>query len=263
MKIALVGVGLAAALFVIAPAAFATTYYGPSFTLPSAISPGSNINIVLTTASGSTFTAPPSGSMVPCVGTCTYLLQSCTDGSAFYVAIHEVTVTDPNGNQYMLGSASTSGLYWPLNQGGNPSTGLAGHANELNLTGTQSDLLTFGTGAGGSSFASENYYTTAPFTAVADTAGPYYWWTVGSNLRLDLNPSITPTLAHGIYTVDIEGVAVCGTTTQAIHAVVFFDTPVVVTTPEFGASAIAVAGVAFVLMMLVRRGQFSRKVSAI
>ena len=270
MRKAMVGVGLAAALFVIAPAAFATTYYGPSFSLPTAITPGSNINIVLSTASGSTFTAAPSGSNTPCVGTCTYTLRSCTDPTQFYVAIHEITVTDPSGNEYMLGSAATSGVYWPANQGGGePNSGPThNHANELNITVGQTDTVVFGTGAGGMSFASENYHTTAPFTAVADTAGSYYWWTVagnswGSNLRLDQNPTITPTTTHGTYILDIEGVAVCGGTTTQVSAIVFFDAPISVITPEFGASVIAVAGIAFVLMMLVRRNQLSRKVSAV
>ena len=161
-----------------APAAFAT-YYGPSITVPSAISPGSNINIDLATVASSTFVAPPAGSGSPCVGgSCNYPLQSCMNPAQFYVAVHSVTVTDPNGNQYMLGSATTSGVYWPTNQGGGDGNSgpTAGHANELNITTSQSDVLTFGTGATGSSgasFSSENYFTTAPFTAVADTAGPY------------------------------------------------------------------------------------------
>jgi len=251
------------------PAAFAT-YYGPSITVPTAISPGANININLATVASSTFVTPPAGSGPPCTsGLCAYPLQSCTNPSAFYVAIHEITVTDPKGNQYMLGSATTSGVYWPANQGGGGSNNgpAAGQANELNITTSQSDLLTFGTGAtgpSGASYASENYHTKAPFTATADTAGPYYWWTVagnsyGSNLRLDQHSSITPTMTHGTYVLDVEGVAVCGITTTAIHYIVFFDAAIVVITPEFGASFVAVAGAAFALMMVMRRGFFGTK----
>lgn len=246
-------------------------YYGPSFTLPTAISPGSNIPIVLTTASSSTFVAPPSGSGASCTaGTCSYPLQACPDPAAFYISIHSVTVTDPSGNEYMLGSATTSGLYWPANQGGGGSNNgpATGQANELNITGTQSDTLIFGTGAGGQSFSSEDYVTSAPFTAVSDSAGAYYWWTVagnsnGANLRLDQNTGIMPTEPHGQYTVDIEGVAVCGTSTTVVNFVVFFDTPVTVITPQFGGSIVAVAGVAFVLLMLARRGMFNKKLSTV
>jgi hypothetical protein len=76
---------------------------------------------------------------------------------------------------------------------------------------------------------------------------------------LDQHPSITPTVTHGIYTIDIEGVAVCGTSATTIHAIVFFDAGIVVVTPEFGTSMVAVAGVAFALMMLARRGSFKPK----
>jgi hypothetical protein len=256
-----------------APAAFAL-YYGPSVTVPVAISPGANINIDLATVASSTFVAPPSGSNPPCTsGLCAYPLQSCTNPSAFYVSIHEITVTDPNGNQYMLGSATTSGVYWPANQGGGGSNSgpAKGQAKELNITVTQSDTLTFGTGAtgpSGASFASEDYHPVAPFTAVADTAGPYYWWTVagnsyGSNLRLDQHSSITPTVTHGVYTLDVEGVAVCGKTTTAVKYIVFFDAPITVVTPEFGASIVAVAGAAFALMMLVRRSALGKRATAL
>ena len=258
-----------------APAAFAL-YYGPSVTVPVAISPGANINIDLATVASSTFVAPPSGSNPPCTtGLCAYPLQSCTNPSAFYVAIHEITVNDPNGNQYMLGSATTSGIYWPANQGGGDSNGgpktTPGHANELNITASQSDVLIFGTGAtgpSGASFASEDYHPGAPFTAVADTAGPYYWWTVagnsyGSNLRLDQHLGITPTANHGIYTLDVEGVAVCGTKTTAVKYVLFFDAPITVVTPEFGASIVAVTGVAFGLLMLVRRSALGKRATAL
>ncbi|HEV2226685.1 MAG TPA: hypothetical protein VGR56_07780 [Nitrososphaerales archaeon] len=173
----------------------------------------------------------------------------------------------------MLGSATTSGLYWPANQGGGGSNNgpSLGQANELNITASQSDLIRFGTGqtgAGGASFTSENYHVGAPFTASSDTAGPYYWWTVagnayGSNLRLDQNPSITPTVTHGTYLLDIEGVAVCGNTTTAISHIVFFDAGIVVITPEFGSSTIAVAGVALLLLMAIRRGTFGKKLNTV
>lgn len=268
LKLALVVTAVALMMSFAIPVS-AASYYGPSFSTPTAISPGSNINILLSTVSSSTFVAPPAGSNAPCsAGTCSYPLQSCTNPAAFYIAIHSIVVTDPNGNQFKLGSATGSGLYWPANQGGgNSNNGPSGGvANELNITASQSDMLVFGTGAGGSTFASENYVTSAPFTAISNTAGPYYWWTVagnqyGSNLRLDQNPSIMPTMTHGTYQVDIEGVAVCGTTTSSIHAVVFFDAGIIVVTPEFGASIVAVAAVAFLLVMLARQGIFGRKVN--
>lgn len=264
--------GLAFALVLASPATFAL-YYGPSFTAPTAISPGSDITITVTTVSSTSFVAPPAGSNPPCSGTCNYPLQSCTNAAQFYIAIHLITVQDPNGNQYMLGSATTSGLYWPANQGGGDSNNgpASGQANELNITGSQSDTISFGTGqtgVSGASFASENYHVASPFTATPDTAGPYYWWTVagnsyGSNLRLDQHPSITPTVTHGTYLLDIEGVAVCGQNTTPIQRIVFFDAGIVVITPEFGSSAIAVAGVALLLLMAMRRGAFSSKLSTV
>jgi hypothetical protein len=190
--------------------------------------------------------------------------------SAFYVAIHKLSVVDPNGNQYGLGSSKGTGLYWPANQGGGMTNGGVGSlkvASELNITVSQSDTIVFGaggTGPSGASYASEDYHTSAPFTAISDTAGPYYWWTIkgnayGPNLRLDQNPLLNPTIIKGLYTVEIEGVAVCGQTTTAVHNILFFDAAVVITTPEFNISAVAVTGMAFLVLMLARRTSFGRK----
>jgi hypothetical protein len=63
--------------------------------------------------------------------------------------------------------------------------------------------------------------------------------------------------------LDVEGAAVCGNTTTAVSYTLFFDIVTVVTTPEFGSSAIAVAGVALLLMMAVRRGTFGKKLSTV
>jgi hypothetical protein len=247
-------------------------YYGPKVVVPTAIPPGADISIQISTTGSATFSQPPAGGNNPCTsGTCVWTFQSCADPSKFYVALHKVLVIDPKGNQYSLGSAAGVGIYWPANQGGGMSNSgpPSGTANELNITGSQTDTLSFGTGqtgASGASFASENYFTGAPFTAVADTAGPYYWWTVnghntnGGNLRLDQHTSIQPTLTKGTYTIDFEGVAVCGNNVNAfVSQVIFFDAAVVVVTPEFGLSGMLVAGFAFALAMLVKRGSFGRK----
>lgn len=257
LRLALIFSAVALALSFAVPV-YATTYYGPSFTTPIAIPPGANINIVLTTGSCSTpgcYVALPQGSNAPCTtGTCTYPQQSCTNPSEFYYSVHEVTVTDPNGNEYMLGSATTSGLYWPASLGGSGGgTSVPPQADALNVTVGDSFNLVFGTGAGGQSFTS---VLGNPPNDVSP-AGPYYWWTVagntyGSNLRLDQNPSITPTMAHGAYQIDIEGVVVCnGVVGQSGTVELFFDAGTVVTTPEFGLGmglVVAVGLVGFVLL---------------
>jgi hypothetical protein len=260
------------------PAVSAAGYYGPSFTTPTAIAPGGVINIGLSTIDASYFVSPPSGSGAACTsGVCSYPLEACPDTGSFYFSIHEISVTDPNGNQYMLGSAHTSGLFWPAALGGpaetgpgsypsSPSTAPYPPADALNITVGDSFTLPFGAGLGGFTFASS---LGNPPNDVSP-AGPYYWWTVegntyGANLRLDQNPSINPTLTHGSYVVDIEGESVCGTSSvvfsdSPINAqIIFSDSPITVTTPQFGGSIVIVAGAAFVLLMLARQGAFGKK----
>ncbi|MEM3638093.1 MAG: hypothetical protein QXX17_03340 [Conexivisphaerales archaeon] len=247
--IALLGMGLTPA--------FATTYYGPSFTVPTAISPGSTINIVISTGSNSSFVAPPAGSDPPCnKGVCVYPLQACTNSSDFYYIIHQVTVTDPKGNEYMLGSNVTSGL------GVAGGTGVPPHAPLLNVTIGDSFTLPFGQGVGGFS------YTTVLSTSLnpsqQNPEGPYYWWTVagnqyGSNLRLDQNPSINPTLIQGTYTIDLEGWVVCGPSLTQTTYVLFFDAGIIVTTPQFASGMAFAVAVGLLLVLATRR--FTSKIN--
>ncbi|MDG6934219.1 MAG: hypothetical protein JRN68_05935 [Nitrososphaerota archaeon] len=239
--------------------ALATTYYGPSFSMPTAIPPGSTINIVLSTASGSAVVALPQGSSTPCSGTCSYPQQPWTSPSACFVSVHEVTVTDPNGNQFMLGSSTTSGLYWPSAFGGSGSgTSVPPQAPALNYTVGDSFTIPFGTGPEGYTFTSVlgSPYNTNP-------EGPYYWWvsvvgagnpngyTVGA--RLD-QTSINPTMTHGTYTVDVEGVVACpGSQSSTFQNVLFFDAGTIVTTPEFGAGMAAATAVALVGLLVLRK----------
>jgi hypothetical protein len=269
-RVIVVALGLVALMTFSVPAAYGT-YYGPSITVPVSIALGSNITIDLSTVAASYFVAPPGiHANSPCsAGYCPYPLQSCINPAAFYVAIHKVAVIDPNGNIYSLGSSKGTGLYFPANQGGGmPNNGSpAKIADELNITIGQSDTLVFGAGAtgpSGATFASDDYRTSAPFTAIPHLAGPYYWWTVrgntyGPNLRLDQNPLLNPTIIAGTYQVDVEGVAVCGQNTTTVHNILFFDAAVVITTPEFNISAVAVTGMAFLVLMLARRTSFGRK----
>jgi hypothetical protein len=169
--------------------------------------------------------------------------------------VHEVTVTDPNGNEYMLGSAVTSGLYWPSVLGGGGSeTSFPPQAAALNVTVGDSFTIPFAAGAGGFSFTS---VLGNPPNDVSP-AGPYYWWTVagnayGSNLRLDQNPSINPTLIHGTYIVDIEGVVACPTGSSTFTSILFFDSGVTVTTPMFPVSVGIVAASGLAVLLLLKR----------
>ena len=278
LRLALVITALAVMMSLALPAAGATTYYGPSFISPASIAPGSTINMVVTTASGSTWTTLPQGSAhssFPFPGctydsntntwACSFPQQSCTSSSNFYYSIHEITVTDPNNNVFMLGSATTSGLYWPASLGGSGSgTHVPPQADALNVTIGDSFTIPFGTGAGGFSFTS---LLGNPPNDVSP-AGPYYWWTVagsayGSNLRLDQHPSIVPTSIHGTYQVDIEGVIVCGSSSSSATIQLFFDDGFNVTTPEFGTSVVAVVGVAFILLVLARQGILGKRVKVL
>lgn len=247
------------------PAVYATNnsyYYGPSFTVPATIPPGGTINIGLSAAIASNFVAPPSGSTPSCTSqTCSYPLQSCPTTLSFYYSIHKITVVDPNGNKYMLGSAHTSGMFWPHAIGGpvetsyntpnSLSTAPYPPADALNVTYGDSFTLPFGQGLGGFVFSSNlpnppndgNPALTPPYPA--GSAGPYYWWTVSggtnpANVRLDTTgASINPTAAIGTYTIDIEGEAVCGPSySSALNIFLFFDAGIQVVTPQFPAGAI-------------------------
>jgi len=237
---------------------FAATYYGPSFNLPVAIAPGATINITLTTGSGSSVIPLPQGSSPPCIGPCTYPQAAWTSPTSCFYLVHEVTVTDPNGNEYMLGSSITSGLYWPSTFGGGGSgTSYVNppyNAPALNVSVGDSFTIPFAAGAGGFTFTSVAGYPPNDVTP----AGPYYWWTVsgnvyGSNLRLDQNPSINPTLIHGIYVVDIEGVVSCGSTSAPFTSQLFFDAATVVTTPQFPVSAALVTASGIAALLLIKR----------
>ena len=234
----------------------ATTYYGPSFSTPVAIAPGGTINIVLTTVSGSSIIPLPQGSSPPCSGTCTYPQQAWTLPTGCFYSIHEVTVTDPNGNEYMLGSSVTSGLYWPtsLNNAKPTGTSVPPQAAALNVTVGDSFTIPFAAGAGGFTFTS---VLSNPPNDVSP-AGPYYWWTVagnvyGSNLRLDQNPSINPTLIQGTYTVDIEGVIACPTGAAPFTTQLFFDSATTITTPQFPVSAALVTASGLGVLLLLKR----------
>ena len=244
--------------------AFATTYFGPSFQVTSA-APGAPVYITVSTASSSTFVAPPAGSGAQCQSgqVCSFPLEACTNSSTFYYSIHEITITDSNGNQYMLGSSVTSGMYWPHVLGGpvaGPNTlplsdGTGNQGDALNVTLGDSFVLPFGTGAGGFSFS-----TTLPSPPQTHAPeGAYYWWTVagnvnGANLRLDQHPSINPTIVPGHYIADIEGVVICGNGVFFDSGVqVFFDNPSQFTVPQFSGAAIGVVALSLVAITLLRK----------
>ena len=251
MSKSLAAVGLAVMLLGIISPAVATTYYGPSFGTPVSIPPGGTINIALSTGNGSSIVALPQGSSSPCVGTCSYPQQNWVVPTGCFYLVHQITVTDPNGNSYMLGSATTSGLFWPSSMGGSGSgTTVPPQADALNVTVGDNFVVPFAAGAGGFSFTS---VLGNPPNDVSP-AGPYYWWTVagnsyGSNLRLDLNPSINPTMTHGAYTIDIEGVVACPSGSSQFTTTLFFDASSTVTTPQFPLSVglVAVSGLAVAL----------------
>jgi len=249
---------------VYATPAYATTYFGPSFSV-SSTAPGGNVYITVSTVSSNTFVAPPSGSGAQCQSgqTCSFPLQACTNSSTFYYSIHEITITDAVGNQYMLGSSATSGMYWPHVLGGqapgpNTNTLSSGSGNlgdALNVTNGDSFVLPFGTGAGGFTFATS--LASPPQTHAPE--GPFYWWTVagntfGANLRLDQHPSINPTLTPGQYVADIEGVVICGAGVFFDSGIqVFFDSGHQFTVPQFGGAAIGVVAVSLVGIALLRK----------
>jgi hypothetical protein len=147
----------------------------------------------------------------------------------------------------MLGSNVTSGLYWPAALGGGGSgTSVPPQAAALNVTTGDSFTIPFATGAGGFSFPSFSL------------AGPYYWWTVagnqyGSNVRLDQNLSINPTVIHGTYVVDIEGIVVCPTSTAPFATQLFFDSPMTVITPQFPVAVGIVTASGLAALLLLKR----------
>lgn len=212
--------GIAIALVLLAPAfpvALAQTYYGPSLSVTSSVTSGMTVTMSLVTGSGSTFTAPPTGSDVPCnpadPSTCSFPLQSCPTGSFNYYQINQATVTDPNGNEYMLGSATTSGLTNPSIGRFTGSTGnypTSAFAPAINVSSTDSGSIPFGTAAG-DFFALTSNLPNPPNNV--NPEGPYYWWTVtgnanGAGLRLD-QTTIQPTSTVGTYTFDLEGLVFC------------------------------------------------------
>ena len=165
-------------------------------------------------------------------------------------------------HEYMLGSAATSGLYWPAALGGSGSgTSVPPQADALNVTIGDSFTLVFGQGAGGQTFTS---VLGNPPNDVSP-AGPYYWWTTagntyGSNLRLDQHASINPTSTHGTYTVDIEGAVECGNGAFFDQGfLLFFDSGIVVTTPQFPLGFGMAAAVALIGMVFIKRRSFAPK----
>ena len=203
------------------PLVFATTYYGPStYISPASVAPGGSVTMYLSSGSGTTVTNPPSGSSVcnPAnPSTCIFVPQACTSTDATnYYQIFQATVTDPNNNEYMLGSATTSGLSNPqigrfTNSPGGP------YAPAINVSLTDSPgSIPFGTGVG-NFYALTSNLPNPPNNVNSD--GPYYWWTAfnspsthnvwGDNLRLDTHTNITPTSVSGTYTYDLEGQVLC------------------------------------------------------
>ncbi len=257
-KTLLSAIGLIVLAGMVGSPAYATTYYGPSFQVtPASISPGGTANIILSTGSNTSFVAPPAGSTHSCLPgqVCVYPLQACTNPSAFYFSVHQITVTDANNNEYMLGSATTSGMAWPAGFGGPAGQTTAnGFADALNGTIGDSFSLPFGPGAGGFSFTS---LLGNPPNNVSP-AGPYYWWTVagnvnGADLRLDQHPTINPTAVAGAYDVDIEGTVVCGSTDITETVTLFFDAGHGFSVPEFAGPMMATVAIAFVGMAILLR----------
>lgn len=244
--------------------AFATTYFGPSFQVTST-SPGGPVFLTVSTASSSTFVKPPSGSdaLCPSGTTCSFPLEACTDPTSFYYSIHEITMTDPNGNSYMLGSSATSGMYWPHALGGpiaGPNTlplsdGVGNQGDALNVTLGDSFVLPFGTGAGGFTFST--ILPSPPQTHAPQ--GPFYWWTTagninGANLRLDQHPGINPTTAAGSYVADVEGVVNCGAGVFFDQGIkLFFDAGHSFTVPQFSGPLLAVVAVGLAALTLLRK----------
>jgi len=78
----------------------------------------------------------------------------------------------------------------------------------------------------------------------------------GGNLRLDQHPSINPTSIQGTYVVDIEGVVACPAVTffdQPFSTVLFFDSGITVTTPQFPMAIGVVAATGLAALVLIRK----------
>ncbi|HXW37468.1 MAG TPA: hypothetical protein VEJ36_06180 [Nitrososphaerales archaeon] len=241
--------------------AVAATYYGPSFSTPTNISPGGTINIVLSTASGSSNVNLPQGSSTPCTGTCNYPQYAWTTTTGCFYNIHEVTVTDPDGDEWMLGSSATSGLYWSKSFGGSgsPYSGIYLLGDALNLTVGDSFTIPFGSGAGGFSFTSV-LGSSAPNTVSPE--GPYYWWlaVIGAGnpngytggVRLD-KTLVNPTLPQGKYIADVEGTVVCPTGSTPFNVRNGFDSASAIITPQFPLPMVVVVATGFAALLLARK----------
>jgi len=247
---------------------FATTYYGPSFTIsPSSIAPGETVNILLSTTSGSSFSSPPGGGSNGPTGTCSgtegncyFTLESCPSGEFDFYSIHQITVTDPDGNNYYLGGSSGYSLSWPVSLGGPESGGVStqttaeGFGPALNVSQSDSFSIPFGQGVGGFSFTSS--LGTNPSLGQVEPEGPYYWYAIHSSTPLP--PSFNPTTVQGTYSVDIEGAVVCGpisaeTVTPFTIAPIFFDGAVTFNTPQFAAGSAVAVAIGLVGLAFLRR----------
>lgn len=269
LRVGLVVAAIAVMMSFAFPAVYA--YYGPSFGAPVGIAPGNPIPITLSTGSGSTIVQLPSGSNSPCTGSCTYPQQAWTSQNSCFISIHKVAVTDPSGDEFLLGSASSSGLYWPTQFGGSGSgTSVPPQAVPIDIGVGDTFVVPFGSGTEGYTFTSTALaLPTGPTTLTApfysyNAQGPYYWWIGtlapgnpnGYSLgRLDTS-GINPTMLHGTYAVDIEGVVNCGTpgTFTTFTDQLFFDAGIVVTTPQFpvGIGMVLVAGLAGLVIIKKR-----------
>jgi hypothetical protein len=304
IKAALVVLGFVIAFSFAAPAAFATTTsattsssttyscpsgdlcYGPEFVLPTAIPPGSPITFSLTTVAANYFVTPPSGGGSPCSGTCAFPLQACAfsstpDSTQFFYLIHEITVTDPQGNEFMLGSNSTSGLYWPSALGGSGSgTNVPPQAVPIDImVGDNFNTMSLLQGSEGPSDNGFQFTSAIPLSSwpslIVNPPAPYYsynpegssstlgyyWWIAvgnGAGQRLD-KAGTNPTQLQGTYTVDIEGVVVCGNVDQQVTINLFFDAPIQVITPQFGLGvALAVALSMALVALMARKFRFKQ-----
>ncbi len=192
---------------------------------------------------------------------------ACSDAKEIYFSIHSVTVTDPDGNGYALGSSVAPGLYWPNILGGpDPapdtlplSDGVGNLGDALNVTVGDAFTQPFGSGSGGFTFS-----TTLPSPPQTHAPeGPYYVWTLagnayGAGLRLDQHPGIKPTLTPGTYVAEVEGVVVCGPNSFTDGGtIVPFDLRLTVTigtpVPEFPGPVLALVAGSLVALALLRK----------
>ncbi len=197
----------------IAPSASAATLYnGPLFTIsPDSIQSGGATSLILTSETSDTFVTPPAGSFQcnPALpSTCFFPLQSCPVGSTFWYGVYQVVLTLANGTDYLLGSATTSGLANPFagryTQNANPNLAFAPSINV-----TTGDSLDIPIGPGASNFFVGTSSLPNPPENV-NPAGPYYWWNHDTDNRE--NSGFNPTVATGTYLIDVEGEVYCGGT---------------------------------------------------